>query len=269
MTESQLQDSYCCPLCGMNILARVVNGKMALLCSSGHNIAELGRATPKGKRDALLRRLHFSLSDLRSEDKMNIYKTELFPYIAGDSLVGKEVPVTIKAFSAEMISGQQGEEQGYLLYFERTPKPLILNKTNAKAIARKYGPETDEWIGKPLILYAERLKAFGEWHNAARVKVPPNGAKNAPPTGPEWDELGIEPQEDDGPPDDIELLSMVEFYRAVTTEIPYFAKFRPTRIGEIIAAETGSETPFEAFTNRHIFDTLQAYASQKADAEAA
>ena len=128
---------------------------------------------------------------------MKIYQTKLFPYVAGDSLVGRNVPVTIKSFSQEMITGEHGQEEGYILYFNESPKGLILNKTNAKAIAAAYGDETDDWVGKPVVLYSERGKWFGEWHTAARVKGPGNGqaAKSlTPDPGPDWDSA---PSQDD------------------------------------------------------------------------
>ena len=114
---------------------------------------------------------------------MNIYKTDLFPYITGDSLVGKEVPVTIRRVDQENVTGHGGEvERKVVLIFQESPKPLILNKTNAKTIAEAYGPETDNWDGKKVILYSEKLKAFGEMHNATRVKIPKDGGKaSAPP----------------------------------------------------------------------------------------
>ena len=121
---------------------------------------------------------------------MNIYTTKLFPYVAGDSLVGREVPMTIKSFSPETVTGEHGQEDGYILYFNESKKGLILNKTNAKAIAKAYGKETDDWVNRPVILYAERGKWFGEWHEAARVKVPGNGQATkslAHDPGPDWD----------------------------------------------------------------------------------
>ena len=125
---------------------------------------------------------------------MNIYKTELFPYIAGDSLVGKEVLVTIRRVAVENVKGHGGEdERKVLVYFQESGKGLILNKTNAKVIALEYGAETDEWGAKKVILYSERVQAFGETHNAARIKIPAKGHKSADP-GPDWDSA---PDQDD------------------------------------------------------------------------
>ncbi len=104
---------------------------------------------------------------------MNIYKTELFPYIAGDSLVGKTATMTMASIKTEKLPTHGGKtEEKLVLYFEESDKGLILNKTNAKAIAQAHGGETDEWAGHPLELYTERISAFGKMHNAVRVRIP-------------------------------------------------------------------------------------------------
>lgn len=102
---------------------------------------------------------------------MNIYKTNLFKYIAGDSLVGKSVPMTIDRVVIEEVEGQNGKKEDKLVvYFAESAKGMILNKTNAKRIAKLFTGETDEWKGKIVELYTEPVKAFGENHNALRVR---------------------------------------------------------------------------------------------------
>jgi hypothetical protein len=101
---------------------------------------------------------------------MNIYKSSLFKYIAGDSLKGKSVPMTIDRVVNEDVSNSDGKEEKQVIYFKESKKGMILNKTNAKRIARLYGPETDDWKGVVIELYTESVKAFGETHNALRVR---------------------------------------------------------------------------------------------------
>lgn len=111
---------------------------------------------------------------------MNIYKSALFPYISGDSLVGRPVTLTMDKVKVESVPTQAGKtEERLVLYFRETQKGLILNKTNAKVIGRLYGGETDAWAGQPIELYAEKVRAFGTEHNAVRVREAPavKGAK--------------------------------------------------------------------------------------------
>lgn len=101
---------------------------------------------------------------------MNIYKSSLFKYIAGDSLIGKAVPMTMDRVVNEDVTGESGTAEKQILYFVESKKGMVLNKTNAKRIAKLFGPETNDWKGKVIELYTESVKAFGEIHNAIRVR---------------------------------------------------------------------------------------------------
>lgn len=102
---------------------------------------------------------------------MDLYKTELFPYIQGESLVGKaSVTLTMTSVEAEKLPNHGGQEETkYVLYFKETKKGLILNKTNAARIIALYGRETDEWAGQRISIHSEPVRAFGKNHNAVRV----------------------------------------------------------------------------------------------------
>jgi hypothetical protein len=112
---------------------------------------------------------------------IKMYKTELFPYIEGDQIAraGKDVILTMKRVEVEQIpNGRGGEEDKYILYFHETPKGLVLNKTNVKKIIELVGSDdTGDWDGVKVSLYTERIKAFGEMHNATRVKHAPQNNK--------------------------------------------------------------------------------------------
>jgi hypothetical protein len=57
------------------------------------------------------------------------------------------------------------------LYFRGKKKPLGLNSTNARAIARLIGSnKTEEWIGKAITIYPTTTIAFGEEHECIRVR---------------------------------------------------------------------------------------------------
>ena len=100
---------------------------------------------------------------------MNIYKTELFPYLSGPMLNGSVWPLTIKGFEVERMEGRRGVESKFVISFVETDKKLILNKTNAQIIAMLHGEETDGWKGKQINVYAEDVRAFGETHRVVRV----------------------------------------------------------------------------------------------------
>ena len=98
----------------------------------------------------------------------------LFPskYVKAHDLNGKEFVVQISHLNMESMEDRQGnEETKPVLYFFRTEKALVLNKTNGNSIAEAYGCETDEWAGKLITLFAVEVEAFGERRPAIRVRV--------------------------------------------------------------------------------------------------
>jgi len=49
-------------------------------------------------------------------------------------------------------------------------KSLILNKTNFNQIATLHGQNSEAWGGKAITLYVTQVDAFGETHDAIRVR---------------------------------------------------------------------------------------------------
>jgi hypothetical protein len=46
----------------------------------------------------------------------------------------------------------------------------VLNRTNAKRIAKLYGPDTDKWLGKPITLYPSECDFGDETVPCLRVR---------------------------------------------------------------------------------------------------
>lgn len=114
---------------------------------------------------------------------MNV--NQLFPskWVKAPDLNGKRVPVTIRQVTIEEVQGDNGKEKVPAVWFKGAAKALLMNKTLAMQIAALHGPETDDWTGKRVTLYATKVKAFGKTHDVIRVAdtVPPmpqNGAKD-------------------------------------------------------------------------------------------
>jgi len=95
-------------------------------------------------------------------------------YLEAADLQGKRVAVVIEAIkSAKMPARDSGEadEVKPLFVLEGKEKGWVLNTTNLELIAEVYGWEAEKWIGKPVVIYATKVKAFGEWYQAIRVDV--------------------------------------------------------------------------------------------------
>src|SRR5436190_10251476 len=101
---------------------------------------------------------------------MNV--NDLFPskYLKAHDLGGKAFTLTIRAATLEELGHGAEKERKLAIAFEKATKMMLLNRTNAMIIASMYGPETDAWKGKAVTVYSARVKAFGAWHDALRIK---------------------------------------------------------------------------------------------------
>ena len=67
------------------------------------------------------------------------------------------------------------------LYLEEYDRGIVLNKTNAKAVARIYGDDETTWPGKQLVLRTEPVSFKGETTNAIRMQAAPAPRKRKRP----------------------------------------------------------------------------------------
>lgn len=96
----------------------------------------------------------------------------------------EEKTVTIAYVREERVMGADGKSEDCIVahFQEKDLKPMILNVTNCKAIAKLYKtPYIEEWVGKRLVLRVQPVKAFGEVVDAVRIKPEiPKAAPSAP-----------------------------------------------------------------------------------------
>lgn len=100
-----------------------------------------------------------------------------YDYLGAYSLKeGEEVVFTIKSISQENIKNKNGKDEiatvcHFKEVFNNETKPMILNKTNCKAISKAYAsPYIEDWIGKQVKIYIENgIKAFGDIVSALRI----------------------------------------------------------------------------------------------------
>ena len=92
-------------------------------------------------------------------------------YVKASDLQGNEVPVVISEAKYEEV-GTQGEKK-LVLYFQGRKKALICNRTNANRIAWMHGPETDDWVGREIVLTPDLVEFRGQTVEAIRIKPGP------------------------------------------------------------------------------------------------
>lgn len=82
----------------------------------------------------------------------------------------RDLDVEIVRSTKEHVQNGDKKEEAMVIYL-KNQKPFIVNSTNAKSIASALGsPYVEDWVGKRITLYVSRIKAFGDWHDALRVR---------------------------------------------------------------------------------------------------
>lgn len=85
---------------------------------------------------------------------------------------GKDIILTIKSVALEMVTGSDGKKyECTVIKWVQNQKPMILNKTNAKTIAKLCdSPYIEDWPNTSIQLYADKVKAFGDIVEALRIR---------------------------------------------------------------------------------------------------
>lgn len=94
-------------------------------------------------------------------------------YICAADLQGRDVSITIASVTKEDLQrvGTSERESKWVMRFKERPKKLVMNKTNAKSIARALADsEMNNWAGKRITLYPSRCQAFGKTVDCVRVR---------------------------------------------------------------------------------------------------
>lgn len=84
----------------------------------------------------------------------------------------REITLTIAKIVDEGVVTSGKEERCTVCYWtDKAFKPMILNVTNKKTIAKLYHTkDTDKLAGKPVVIGIDEVKAFGGVHDALRIR---------------------------------------------------------------------------------------------------
>lgn len=109
---------------------------------------------------------------------MNI--NEAFPskYLKASDIPEEGQTVIISAVAEEEVG--RDKEVRPVLYFEGEEKGIVLNKTNATNISKLYGYETDDWVGKNVLLGTAWVDFQGQSTEGIRIYPPKRQSPNAP-----------------------------------------------------------------------------------------
>lgn len=102
------------------------------------------------------------------------YKKFLNPdYLGAYALEdGRDIILTIGSIKQDTVVGTDGKKEVCsVCHFRENVKPMILNATNSKTIAKLFdSPYVEDWIGHRIQIGIERVKAFGDVWDALRVR---------------------------------------------------------------------------------------------------
>jgi hypothetical protein len=87
-------------------------------------------------------------------------------------LRGEDVPApTLFVMGQVIMEAVQGEAKP-VVYFHGHDKGLILNPTNNKKLIEMYGPESNAWTGKSIVLFPVMVDVRGEMKLGLRIRLP-------------------------------------------------------------------------------------------------
>lgn len=98
-----------------------------------------------------------------------VYPTK---YLKAADLQGRNVTVTIERVETEEIGFGRDKESKAVVYFHKSKRGLVLNITNKNAIKAAYGKETNDWIGKQLVMFPAMVDFAGDTVESIRVRAP-------------------------------------------------------------------------------------------------
>lgn len=100
----------------------------------------------------------------------------------------EDLVVTIDSVKNEEIVGADGKKEVCIVARMKGQKPMILNATNCKTLTKLFkSPHIEDWCGKQITLFVSQVKAFGDFHDALRIRPVLPAAPAA--TGPDLSKL--------------------------------------------------------------------------------
>lgn len=99
---------------------------------------------------------------------------QAFPskYLKAADLAGKSHALSILGVKIENVGGADNEEDKPVMYFNGKQKGVVLNRTNAMAVAAKYGDDTESWVDKDVLVYPDTVMFQGKLVDCIRMRIP-------------------------------------------------------------------------------------------------
>lgn len=101
-------------------------------------------------------------------------------YDAGEHLKAADIGTSMPTFTMgpSSVKDFDNGDRKLVVSFQDTDKTLVLNVTNARAIADMYGHNSDGWVGRKIMLFTMPVEFNGNTVQAIRVRAPVDQAQN-------------------------------------------------------------------------------------------
>lgn len=101
-------------------------------------------------------------------------RADAFPsqYLQSSDIAGRKVRCVIEHIATETVGQDEEQRQKPVMYFKNGSKGLVVNATNWDTLADAYGEESDNWIGKSVVLHVVPTKFKGKATTGIRMKIP-------------------------------------------------------------------------------------------------
>jgi hypothetical protein len=83
---------------------------------------------------------------------------------------GGEMPLTIAKVEMKEFDGDNGTKERKPIIYFTNDKQMVCNKTNGKSLGQMLGDDTDNWLGKEIILIVQDVDFAGKSTPAIRIK---------------------------------------------------------------------------------------------------
>ena len=119
--------------------------------------------------------------------------SDAFPsdYLKAADIGNQQVKVLISHVEMRDV----GDDNKPVVFFQNKKKGVVLNVTNANAIAQFYGDDMDVWAGHEIILFTMMVSYQGRMQPGIRVRVPAPTERTVPAA------LPAQPQRSENPAD--------------------------------------------------------------------
>lgn len=141
-------------------------------CRRGHEFTEANTLLRLGLHDRRIYRQCHACRTRKGFNEMHWRLLMSSDKLHAADLQGRDADVTIEKVAQGEYTDQRGKKiKKPDLYFRGKSKPLGLNSTNARSIAKLVGSnDTEKWIGKTITIYPTITDAYGEQVECIRIR---------------------------------------------------------------------------------------------------